>query len=78
MLKPQFGQSVDSAQDVIDRGLIPFSWGHYYKEFLIESPNPLYQHLGRQIVDFTDQATYDKMLREDVLFSNTYVRCTVQ
>ena len=47
--------------------------GSFYKEFLIESPNPLYQQLGRQMVDYTDQATYDKMLREDVLVSNTHV-----
>ena len=73
MLKPQYEQPVDSAQDIIDRGLIPFSWGEYYKIFLIQSPNPLYQQLGNKMVDYIDDATYDKMLKEDLLGANTHV-----
>ena len=73
MLKPQYELPVDSAQDIIDRGLIPFAFGDYFKEFLTQSPNPLYQQLGHKMVEIIDETTFDRMLREDVLVSNTHV-----
>ena len=52
LLMPQYDKPIDSAQDVLDRGMIPFvDWGgDYYRDHLLQSSNPAYQTLGGVVV----------------------------
>ena len=47
LMLPQYGKPIDSAQDILDRGLIPFvDWGgEYYRDHLLQSTTPAYQKL---------------------------------
>ena len=50
LLMPQYEKPIDSAQEIRDRGLIPFvapNFG-YLKQFLLDSPNTVYQKLGEK------------------------------
>lgn len=75
LLMPKYGKPIDSAQDILDRGLIPFreSGGGYWKQFLLQSPNPAYQELGEILVIAKDWDHYYKMMEEDILVANTHV-----
>ena len=48
LIMPVYEDPIDSYQDVIDKGLIPFSHegSHYYREHLANSPNPGYKYLA--------------------------------
>ena len=74
LLMPQYEKPVDSAQDVLDRGMIPFvvDGGDYWKPFLLQSSNPVYQKLGEIVIVPKDYDQHEKMLRE-VQGSNTHV-----
>ena len=52
LLRPQYEKPVDSVQDIIERGMITFvpDASYYWKDFLLQSPNPLYQKLGDMCV----------------------------
>ena len=71
---PQYEKPVDSAQDILDRGMIPFvvDGGDYWKPFLLQSSNPVYQKLGEIVIVPKDYDQHEKMLRE-VQGSNTHV-----
>ena len=75
LLMPQYEKPVDSAQDILDRGMIPFViyGGEYYKQFLQQSSNPAYQKLGENVVVSKDVDQYLKMHKEDVQGANTHV-----
>ena len=73
LLRPRLDQPFNSAQDVVDRGLIPFTYGTYYQDVLLRSPNPLYRQLGEQLIVHNSEDPFYKMLKEDVLISNTHV-----
>ena len=72
LLKPKYEKPIDSAQEVLDRGLIPFGHG-YYKIVLQSSSDPLYQQLGKKYLEITDPIAYEKLLIEGVLGKNTHV-----
>ena len=48
LIMPVYEDPIDSYQDVIDKGLIPFAHpgSHYYGEHLANSPNPGYKYLA--------------------------------
>ena len=75
LLMPQYEKPIDSAQEILDRGMIPFVTysGDYWKQFLLESPNPIYQKLGEITVVPKDNAERLKMINESVLVANTHV-----
>ena len=72
LLRPKYEQPIDSAQEVLDRGMIPFGMGSI-KIVLLTSPNPVYQQLGKKYLDFPGQYGIDKILKEEVLGKNTHV-----
>ena len=75
LLMPQYEKPVDSAQDVLDRGMVPFVWhgGEYYRDLLLQSSNPTYKKLGEILVVPIDWQTFERMIQEDVLGANTHV-----
>ena len=75
LLMPHYGKPIDSAQDILDRGMIPFvqDGGDYYKQFLKESSNPTYQKLGEILVVPKYAEQWKKMIREDIQGANTHV-----
>ena len=75
LLMPQYEAPVDSAQDVLDRGMTLFVTysGEYYKQFLLQSSNPAYQKLGENVVIPKDYDQYLKMHKEDVQGANTHI-----
>ena len=75
LLKPKYGIPVDSAQDILDRGMIPFVWdgGAYYRDHLLQSPSSAYQKLGEIVVIANDWQHEEKMMMEDVHVANTHV-----
>ena len=75
LLRPQYEKPVNSAKDIIDRGMIPFvqDTGYFFKDHLLRSPNPLYQKLGEIMVVPKDFRDYLKMLVDDIQGANTHV-----
>ena len=75
LLMPQYGKPVDSAQDILDRGMIPMviDGGDLYRDHLLQSSNPAYQKLGKIVVVPKDWDQYLKMMKEDILVANTHV-----
>ena len=74
LLKPQYEAPVDSAQDILDRGLIPFvQYGGYLdRDHLLQSPNPAYQKLGA-ILYVPETFTDFRRLREEIQGKNSHV-----
>jgi hypothetical protein len=52
LLMPQYEKPVDSAQDILDRGMIPFviDGGDYLRDHLLQSSTSAYQKLGEIVV----------------------------
>ena len=75
LLMPQYEKPVNSAQDILDRGMIPFVWygGKFWKHFLLQSSNPVYQKLGEIVVVPKDFDEWSKIMQEDILGANTHV-----
>jgi hypothetical protein len=70
-----YEKPIDSAQDILDRGMIPFiiDGGDYLKDHLLQSSNPVYQKLGEIVIVPKDYDQYEKMMKEDILVANTHV-----
>ena len=79
LLRPQYEKPVDSVQDIIERGLIPFvnDDNYYIKDFLSQSPNPLFQQLGEMTVVPTDYEEFIRMIKEQIQGANTHVLMTL-
>ena len=79
LLLPQYEDPIDSAEDIVDRGMIPFTepGAVIYTDLLLQSPNPLYQYLGTIVVHPRQKGggwgVYMKMCKEDVHGANTHV-----
>ena len=75
LLMPQYGKPLDSAQEILDRGMIPIvmEGADFWKHHLLESSNPVYQKLGEIVVVPKDYDTVIKMAREDIQGGNTHV-----
>ena len=75
LLMPQYEAPVDSAQDILDRGMIPFviNGGEVFRDHLLQSSNPVYQQLGKIIIIPKDYDTFTQMVREDIQGANTHV-----
>ena len=75
LLMPQYEKPVDSAQDILDRGMTPFvmDGGDYWKQLLLHSPNPAYQKLGKIVVVPKDYEQLVQMVKEDIQGANSHV-----
>ena len=77
LLMPQYEKPVDSAQDILDRGLIPILDTPFDIYHLLHSPNSAYQKLGEIGVSFDNFDEYWKMVSEDIQGANTHVSLTI-
>lgn len=52
LLRTDFEEPVETAEDIIDRGIIPFyiPYGQSMKQFFEDSSVPIYQNISRKIV----------------------------
>ena len=75
MMKPVYEDPVDSAQDIIDRGLIPILYpgAYYFAWQLSQSGNQLHQDLSKIIVIAKDYAEYNNLIMNQVLGNATHV-----
>ena len=75
LIMPVLEEPVDTAQDILDRGLIPLmhAGGGHYVEFLKESPIPAYQQLADIAVIPKDGNELQRMFDFEVLIAGTHV-----
>ena len=73
LLMPVLEKPVDTAQDILDRGMIPFviDGGQFYVDVLKESPNPVYQQLAGITVIPDNYNDWLKMFKDDVQDANS-------
>ena len=78
LLMPVFEKPVNSAQDILDRGMIPFTEhvGGFYIDFLKESPSPVYNQLAEISYLPRDNEEFMKIMEEDVHGAGTHVYIT--
>ena len=52
LLRPTFPKAVETAEDVLEKGLIPFGhWeGEYLREIFEYSPDPAYREIAKQLI----------------------------
>ena len=75
LIKPMKDKPIDTAQDVLDKGMIPITpWaGEYYVDLLKNSPNPVYQQLAKRVVVPKDMEEMTSLVIEGVQGTNTHV-----
>ena len=79
MFKKVYEDPVDTAQDVVDRKLIPIVDNQYYYDFLAQSDNPLYQQLSNITIispssaEHVDWTAYDNLIKFGILGNATHV-----
>ena len=75
LLRPVMEKPVDTAQDILDRGMIPVvdKKGYYYVDHLKQSSNPVYQHLADIAVIPNDYAEVLSILEKYLQGANTHV-----
>ena len=76
MFKPVYEDPVDTAQDIIDRGLIPVitpTAAYYWKSFFTYSDNELYRKLARIIVVQKDDYDLANIIKYHVQGNGTHV-----
>ena len=68
LLRPNYEKPVNSAKDIIDRRMIPFvdDGAYFYRDYLVRSPNPLYQQLGEIVVIPKDYGEVLEMFKNDI------------
>ena len=80
LIKPVLEAPVDTAQAILDRGLIPLvnegTIGHSWIVTMNASTNPVYRQLAKIAVNPTDIPELVKMIKEDVLDAGTHVYLT--
>ena len=66
LLRPSYEEPVETAEDLIDRGLIPFYMpgGEYFKQILAASSDLNYQEVSRRLVVPKDWDDYEDMVRK--------------
>jgi hypothetical protein len=78
MLKHEYEEPIDSAQDIVDRGMIPIIPSQHYMDNLKQSPNVLYQQLAEKaimfnILDYAEWQELQKTLENDLFGAGTHV-----
>ena len=74
LLAPVYAPQVDTLEQLIDRGIIPFVmpgqgfWINFFKD----SPNPLMNTLADKIIVAEDWDEYDKLCKEGIQRDNTH------
>ena len=66
LLKPSFEEPVETAEDIINRDIIPFvaEGGEIYKQYFADSSDPNYQEISRRLVVAKDWDEYEDRVRE--------------
>ena len=77
-MSPVLEKPVDTAQDILDRGMIPFTTfgGQYWIYFLSQSPVLAYQQLAERAVIPEDREELMTILKDDLHGSGTHVYLT--
>ena len=76
LLSPVLEEPVDTAEDVLKRGIIPFSnvgVDLFFVDLMKKSPNPVYQQLAEIFVVAKTYDEYRKFVAEDVDGAGTHV-----
>ena len=78
LLRTELDQPINTAQEILDRGLIPVTtWGQQYLvDILSQSPNPVYQQLAERTVVPKDWDEKMTILENDVQGAGTHVYLT--
>ena len=78
LLTPVLEEPVNTAQDILDRGMIPVTveGGDYYLYLLQTSTNPVYQQLAQITVVPKDAEELNTILEEGVQSAGTHVYLT--
>ena len=64
LLKPSYEKPVESAADLINRGITPFYYGEIWRQFFAASPDPNYQEISRRIVIAKTYDEYEDMVHK--------------
>ena len=66
LLTPSYEEPVDTAKDVIKRGIIPFNLPgrEIWIQFFADSPDPIYQEISRRLVIAQDRDEFDDLTRK--------------
>ena len=64
LLKPSYEEPVETAEDLIERDITPFSWpgSDYYIEMFAEYPDPFYKQIAPKLHIAKDWVEYDEMM----------------
>ena len=75
LLKPVLEEPIDTAQSILERGLIPIvvDAGQYWIDILKQSPNPVYQQLAEITINPEDKEERLKLMEENILGAGTHV-----
>ena len=76
LISPVKEKPLDTAEDILEKGLIPImKSGGFYENLLIDSPNLAMQKLVKRAI-FTEEFQPTSMIVEKVLFERTHVWLT--
>ena len=66
LLRPDYEEPVDTAADLVKRGITPFMYpgAEGWRESFVNSYDPVYQELGRRLVIAKDWAHYDELVQK--------------
>ena len=66
LLKPSYEEPVETAADLINRGLTPIMWptAQIYRQFFAASSDPIYQEISRRLVIAKDWDEYDELSKK--------------
>ena len=66
LLRPSYEEPVDSAADILNRGIIPLLWpgADIWKHHFADSPDPNYQEISRRFHVAKDWDEYTDMVRK--------------
>ena len=75
LLIGQSEEPVDTAQQILDRGLVPFvmQYGYYWKHFLEVSPIPALQEIGNKTIVPATMAQYLDLVKDSLQGARTHV-----
>ena len=70
-----YEKTVDTAEDILNRGMIPFTIpvAGNYLEILKDSPNPVYRQLAEIFVLPKSWSEFYKLYREGIHYAGTHV-----
>ena len=75
ILRANFDDPVDSAQDIIDSNLTLFDvpWSEMWKQWLATHANPLYRKISETMIISESYDHYDELIEHGIIENNTHV-----